>query len=431
MSISSSPLIPLLLITAVHFFTRAAHSTTHYQDVQLLKQLKSTITPSSIPPSSCIDTWDFSLDPCDNIFTDKFTCGFRCDVVSNSSLSRLTELALDSPGYSGSLSSLPFNHLPYLQNLDLSNNNFTGSIPDSLSNSTRLSRLALSHNSLTGSIPGSLGSISTLQELYLDNNMLTGSVPFDLNGLINLKRLELQGNRLSGEFPQLSQLGNLNFLDVSENVISGELPAVLPPSLIEFVMRDNQLEGNIPASVADLTYLQVMDLSHNKLSGSVPAGLFAHPVLEQLTLSYNRFGSVQVPGESCLSSQLISVDLSNNELRGFLPVFMGLMPRLSALSLENNKFSGWIPTQYVLKVVVPGMGMGQGVAQFERLLLGGNYLFGPIPGGFMDLKPGSVTVRLGDNCLYRCPLRLFFCEGGVQKSLMECKAFGPIIPRVA
>ncbi|KAG8383397.1 hypothetical protein BUALT_Bualt04G0008200 [Buddleja alternifolia] len=225
-----------------------------------------------------------------------------------------------------------------------------------------------------------------------------------------------------------NQLGNLNFLDVSDNIISGELPAVLPPSLIEFVVRDNQLEGNIPASAANLNYLQVMDLSHNKLSGSVPTGLFAHPVLEQLTLSYNRFGSVQVPGDSGLSSQLISVDLSNNKLRRFLPVFMGLMPRLSALSLENNKFSGWIPTQYVLKVVVPGMGMGQGVAQFERLLLGGNYLFRPIPGGFMNLKPGSVTVRLGDNCLYRCPLRLFFCESRVQNSLMDCKAFGPIIP---
>lgn len=420
----SSLLIRFLAISTVQFLIMHAHSATHWQDVQVLKQLKSTITPSSVPPSSCIDSWDFSLDPCDNLFSDKFTCGFRCDAVSDSS-SRVTEIALDSPGYSGSLAAVSWT-LPYLQSLDFSNNNFSGPIPDSLSWLTGLTRLGLSHNSLSGSIPASLGSLAGLEEMYLDNNMLTGEIPQSFNGLKNIKRLELQGNKISGAFPELGQLGNLNVLDASDNAISGGLPPALPPSLIELAVRNNQIEGNIPGSVAGLASLQVVDLSHNRLSGSVPASLFAHPSLEQLTLSYNQFGSVQVPGDSGLTSQLISVDLSNNEIRGFLPGFMGLMPRLSALSLENNKFSGLIPTQYVLKVLVPGTGVG--VAQFERLLLGGNYLFGPIPGPFLDLKADTVTVRLGDNCLYRCPVRLFLCGGGVQKSLMECRAFGPIIP---
>ncbi|KAI3451024.1 hypothetical protein Pfo_007689 [Paulownia fortunei] len=423
MATSSSSLLTFFTITVLQFFMHT-HSATHWQNVQVLKQLKSTITPSSVPPGSCIDSWDFAFDPCDNLFSDKFTCGFRCDVVLNSS-SRVTELALDSAGYSGSLSAVSWT-LPYLQNLDFSNNNFFGAIPESFSSLTRLQRLGLSQNSLSGSVPGSLGSLANLEEMYLDNNMLTGAIPLSFNGLKNLKRLDLQGNKLSGEFPEMGQLGNLNFLDASDNAISGELPGVLPPSLVELAMRNNQIEGNIPASVVNLASLEVMDLSHNKLSGSIPAGLFTHPSLEQLTLSYNQFGSVQVPGNSGLTSQLISVDLSNNEIRGFLPGFMGLMPRLSALSLENNKFSGLIPTQYVLKVLVPGS--GQGVAQLERLLLGGNYLFGPIPGAFLELKADSVMVRLGDNCLYRCPVRLFFCGGGVQKSLVECRAFGPIIP---
>lgn len=400
-----------------------ARSATHWEDVQVLKQLKSTITPSSIPPASCIDSWDFSVDPCDNLFTDKFTCGLRCDVVSDDSTARVTELALDSAGYSAALSAVSWS-LPFLQNLDFSNNNLSGPIPDSLSRLTQLQRLALSHNSLTGSIPDSLGSLAHLQEMYLDNNMLTGAIPSTLNALNALTRLQLQDNRLSSEFPDLSQLTNLNFLDASDNNLSGELPPALPPSLIELVMRNNQIEGNIPASAASLAWLQVVDLSHNKLSGSVPASLFTHPSLEQLTLSYNQFGSVQVPGNSGLTSPLISVDLSNNQIRGLLPGFMGLMPRLSALSLENNEFTGPIPSEYVMKVLSPGPGSGQ----LERLLLGGNYLFGAIPGGFLDLKAGSLTVRLGDNCLYRCPVRFFFCEGGVQKSLIQCRAFGPIIP---
>ncbi|CAN4083368.1 unnamed protein product [Withania somnifera] len=413
----------LLFLTVYHVLFLHAHSTTHWQDIQVLKQLKNNIDPNSITPGSCLNSWDISVDPCDNLGGEKFTCGLRCDVVV-SSVSRVTELALDQWNYSGSLNSLAWN-LPYLQTLDLTNNGFTGSLPQSLSNLTRLQRLGLSRNSLSGSIPSSLGSLSNLEELYLDNNFLEGTVPQSLNGLKNLRRLELQGNKLTGSFPEMGQLINLNYIDVSGNSISGELPANFPASLIELAMRNNSIEGNIPARLTGLKFLQVIDLSHNRLSGSVPASLFTHPSLEQLTLSYNQLGWVQEPGNEFLNSQLIAADLSNNEIHGLLPGFMGLMPKLSSLSLENNKLSGMIPTQYALKMVFPGQA---GVMPFERLLLGGNYLFGAIPGPMLDLKPGSVRVRLGDNCLYRCPLRLFLCEGGEQKSLSECQALGPIIP---
>ena len=241
----------------------------------------------------------------------------------------------------------------------------------------------------------------------------------------NRKKLEIQEKKFAGPFTELGQLGNHYFLDANKKAISGELLAKIPASLVELSMRNNSIEGSLPASLSNLPYLQVLDLSHNKFSGSVPASLFTHPSLEQLTLSYNQLGWVEAPANSGLNSEVIAIDLRNNEIRGFLPGFLGMMPKLSALALENNKLTGMIPTQYALKVLLP---QGQGVSQFERLLLGGNYLFGPIPGQFLGLKPGSVTINLGDNCLYRCPLRLFFCDGGEQKSLMECKAFAPFIP---
>ncbi|XP_047953958.1 leucine-rich repeat receptor-like serine/threonine-protein kinase SKM1 [Salvia hispanica] len=416
-----APLSLLLLLAML----MPSHSTTHPQDVQALKQLKRTISPSTIPPSSCISSWDFSLDPCDSLFSAKFTCGLRCDASSNSdsnSTLRVTDISLDPAGYSAPLSSIPFSSLPFLQTLDLSSNNFSGPIPSSLSLLPLLRRLSLSRNSLSGPIPPSLSSLSLLQQLYLDNNLLTDSIP-PLN-LPNLNRLELQSNQLTASLPDLTLLPNLNFLDASDNSLSGALPSSLPPSLIELVARNNQFDGEIPSIEAPS--LQVLDLSHNKLTGSVPASFFTHPNLEQLTLSFNQLESVETPADSGLTSPLISVDLSNNRVRGFLPGFMGLMPRLSALSLENNELTGPIPIEYAMKVL--GSGLGSGSAQFERLLLGGNYLFGAIPGGFLDLKAGSLTVRLGDNCLYRCPLRYFFCEGGVQKSFEQCRALGPFVP---
>ncbi|CAI9264545.1 unnamed protein product [Lactuca saligna] len=420
--------LPSSFLLIIVFIELCFHgsSITHWEDVQALKQFRNGVNSNSVGPGSCLASWDFSVDPCDSLSGEKFTCGFRCDAVV-SGVSRITELTLDRAGYSGSLASSW--NLPYLQTLDLTSNYFTGSIPGAFSRLTRLQRLSLSGNLLNGSIPDSVGSLpNSLEELLLDNNNLQGPIPRSLNGLKNLKRLELQGNRLSGEFPELTQLSQLYFLDASNNAISGDLPSTFPSNLIELALRNNSLQGNIPANLLNNSvYLQVLDLSYNNLTGSLPPDLFTHPSLEQLTLAYNQFRWVLIPANWGQNSELIAVDLSNNDIHGFLPGFLGWMPKLSALSLENNKFSGMIPTQYALKAVAEE-GQG-GVAPFERLLLGGNYLFGLIPGPLLQLRSGSgVTIRLGDNCLYECPESFYFCGGGIQKSLMECKAFTPVIP---
>lgn len=191
-------------------------------------------------------------------------------------------------------------------------------------------------------------------------------------------------------------------------------------------MRNNSLSGALePESLRNLNSLQVVDLSANRFSGGVPFALFELPSLQQVTLSFNEFSHVESPSYALeMRSGVIAVDLSDNELGGFLPLFLALMPKLSSLSLENNKFVGMIPTQYALKTVFPEAGM----APFERLLLGGNYLFGAIPSPLMALEPGSAMVRLVDNCLDRCPLIFFFCQGGEQKSFQECKRFSLFIP---
>ncbi|KAI3761070.1 hypothetical protein L1987_51476 [Smallanthus sonchifolius] len=103
-----------------------AYSVTHWEDTQALKQSRNGVVNNSVNPGSCLSTWDFTVDPCDSLSTEKFTCGIRCDVVL-SGISRITELTLDRAGYSGSLDSSSWN-LPYLQTLDLTNY-FTGSIP--------------------------------------------------------------------------------------------------------------------------------------------------------------------------------------------------------------------------------------------------------------------------------------------------------------
>lgn len=419
---SFSCLLAVISVTEVVF---TGDSRTHPGDIKVLRDFKNGLDPDSISPGSCLISWDFSVDPCDHLFGDLFTCGVRCDLLV-AGFSRVTEVTLDQAGYSGSISSSTWN-LPFLQFLDLSDNSLSGSIPDSFFHLTRLRRLTLSRNSFHGEIPDSLASLAQLEELYLDNNHLRGPIPASINGLVSLQKLELQENFLSGEFPELGSLRNLYFLDASDNEISGQLGTALPASLLELSIRNNNLEGSLPDSLRSLKHLQVMDLSHNKLSGVIPWAICDHPSLQQLTLSHNNFSSIHAPSNNpdVGGSKLIALDLSYNQLGGLLPAFMASMPKLSAVSLEHNKFTGMIPSQYALKTVVGG---GGGTSSFERLLLGGNYLFGPIPGPLMILKPGSANVSLVDNCLYRCPKNLFFCRGGTQKSLVACKNFMHTIP---
>lgn len=410
------PFLLFSIIAASGLFL-VTESKTHWGDTEVLKALKQGLDPGSVNPGSCVSSWDFTVDPCDNLFGEKFTCGFRCDVAV-SGLSRVTELSLDQAGYAGSLNSFTWN-LPYLETLDVSNNYFSGHIPDSFSNLTRLRRLGLSSNSFSGEIPSSIGSLSSLEELYLDNNNnLQGSIPSIFNNLASLQRLELQNNKLNGQIPNLSSLRSLYYLDLSFNAVSGELPASLPVSLVQISIRNNNLTGALtPESFKDLMFLQVLDLSSNELTGSVPSVLFELPSLQQLTLSSNELSSIQVPSYGFESrSGLIAVDLSNNQIEGVLPSFMAVMRKLSSLSLENNRLTGLIPAQYALKTVFPETG----IAPFGRLLLGGNYLFGGIPRPLLVLKPDSANVSLVDNCLYRCPHVFFFCQGGQQKSLAEC-----------
>uniref|UniRef100_A0A7N0TNS6 Disease resistance R13L4/SHOC-2-like LRR domain-containing protein n=1 Tax=Kalanchoe fedtschenkoi TaxID=63787 RepID=A0A7N0TNS6_KALFE len=415
---------PLLIPIVMFLISEQCESKTHWADVQVLRHLKQALDPNSVPPASCVSTWDFSVDPCDNLYTEKFTCGFTCDLVAFDGTTHITDIQLDHAGYSGSIVSVPWPLTPHLRSLDLSTNYLSGSIPSSLSSLLQLRRLALSSNSFSGHIPNSIGILTNLEELYLNSNRFTGTVPHTFNGLQCLKRLELQQNKLSGPFPDLGSLPNLSFLDASDNTISGELPANFPTNLVQLTMRSNALQGTIPESLQHLNYLQVIDLSHNRLSGSVPHFLFSHQSLQQLTLTNNHFTSVQIPASFGTQSNLIALDVSQNQLQGLLPGFLAFMPRLSALSLENNIFTGFIPIQYALKAVFPPAG----VSPWMRLLLGGNYLYGPIPSPFLGMKAGSATVNLAGNCFHKCPISLFFCQAAPQKSVNQCKNFVPVIP---
>jgi Leucine-rich repeat (LRR) protein len=98
-----------------------------------------------------------------------------------------------------------------LEMLDFSNNNFGGSLPNSIGNlSMQLSALYLDGNQLSGIILAGLEKFINLTSLSMANNLFTSSIPAYFMKFQKLEGLALDGNRLSGHIP--SSIGNLTQL---------------------------------------------------------------------------------------------------------------------------------------------------------------------------------------------------------------------------
>ncbi|CAM0151003.1 unnamed protein product [Urochloa decumbens] len=432
-SLSRRVLLALLALLVLAPLRRAvaapAPAATFPGDKAALAALRSAVAASTVPPYSCLASWDFARDPC-----AAFPCGIRCasSPAANSSYLRVTAVALDPAGYSGALPAAVFSSLPYLASLTLAGNRFHGALPEGVPLPPGLLFLDLSDNAFSGAIPGSLFTpASDLQELYLSRNGFTGGVPPQLSLLGSLSRLELQHNALTGPLPPLGAMRSLTHLDVTGNALSGPIlaaPGHLPPSLLSLAARNNSFSGALAGAALDaLPEVRVLDLTGNAVSGAVPGAALAHPALQQLRLGSNRLDAVEeapAGGGGAASSQLVELDLGGNRIAGRLPGCLAAMPRLRAVALDRNRFTGGIPDGYAARVAAAEEEEGAGTgkwAPFARLLLQGNYLCGALPSKLRQLKEGGgAVVSLADNCLPRCPHKFFFCQGAPQKDHATC-----------
>ncbi|XP_058742857.1 receptor-like protein 9DC3 [Vicia villosa] len=95
-------------------------------------------------------------------------------------------------------------------NIDLSQNNFEGEIPNVFGELHALKGLNLSHNRLTGPIPQSIGNLTNMESLDLSSNSLTGVIPAEFTNLGSLEVLNLSHNHLVGEIPRGNQLNTFS-----------------------------------------------------------------------------------------------------------------------------------------------------------------------------------------------------------------------------
>ncbi|KAH7865790.1 hypothetical protein Vadar_011203 [Vaccinium darrowii] len=158
-----------------------------------------------------------------------------------------------------------------------------------LMNQSGLSDLDLSNNQISGVIPNWIWNISGgfSFTLNLSCNLLVGFQPkFHLPPL---NSIDLHSNQLQGEILLLPE--SAQYLDYSRNNFSS-IPAEIGKSIASaflFSLSDNMLSGPIPPSICNGSFLEVLDLSNNRFNGSIPQCLIDSRSLHVLNLRNNNF----------------------------------------------------------------------------------------------------------------------------------------------
>ena len=169
----------------------------------------------------------------------------------------------------------------------------------------------LSNNSFSGTIPYCFHNITFGKLNYTDffNRTYTNDGSFGTGGFyIQYKSLpkifsSVQGTswkyhvqvkiefvmKYRSDFYKGLILDMMSALDLSFNNLSGEIPPELGQlsSIHGLNLSYNQLTGSIPKSFSNLTQFQSLDLSHNNLSGEIPSVLINLNSLEVFNVAYN------------------------------------------------------------------------------------------------------------------------------------------------
>ncbi|XP_070665811.1 putative receptor-like protein kinase At3g47110 [Malus domestica] len=234
-----------------------------------------------------------------------------------------------------------------LTKFDVSDNNFGGVLPESISNlSTELNLLVFDRNQIRGRIPIGIGNLINLEVVGSQGNLLTGTIPSSIGKLKRLDGLYLNFNKLSGTIP--SSLGNLTLMTrliLKSNKFEGNIPQSLGEcrSILNLDLSQNNLRGQIPKEVIGLASLsQILDLSSNKLTGSIPMEVSNLMHVVDLDVSDNRL-SGEIPQSLGSCTSLATLYLSGNSLQGTIPESLSSLRGIENFDLSRNNLSGRIP----------------------------------------------------------------------------------------
>jgi Leucine-rich repeat (LRR) protein len=282
--------------------------------------------------------------------------------------------------FSGSIPAA-IGEMAHLQYLSLHDNQLTSTLPASLKLASSLVVLLLHNNQLSGTLSGVFNASTQrqLSTIQLSENGFTGDIPEDLFALPQLETVILGTNCFHGELPEaicdatklqtlslnglstgapcrtplfpliseayttshpvhhgipqcLFEMETINTLQISGNGIGGTLPtdAVLGPNLIALELSHNKLTGTIPPAFQRRIWYD-LDLSSNKLKGTLNGDFATEaPALTNSTLTHFefQFNSTNIQEKYHTAASLV---LSENRLSHLVPNILVGMQNISIL----------------------------------------------------------------------------------------------------
>ncbi|KDO38926.1 hypothetical protein CISIN_1g041374mg, partial [Citrus sinensis] len=348
------------------------------------------------------------LDISENAFSGMF----------HSSIFNISSLELIYPLENRLEGSLPVNigfSLPNLEDLSVRQNNYTGSLPHSLSNASNLQLLDLSLNHFSGQVKidfnrlpnlfrlnfgknnlgtGAIGDLdfiahltncSKLEAFGLDTNIFGGVLPLSIANLSSTIILFTMGlNQIYGTIPpEVKNLVNLNGFGLEYNQLTGPIPHAIGE------LRNLQLRGNVPSSLGNCQNLMLLSVSNNKLTGALPPQILGILTLSILLDLSGNLLTGSIPTEVGNLKNLVQLDLSENHFSIEIPVSLSACTTLEYLYMEGNSVTGSIPLALnTLKSI-------------KELDLSRNNLSGHIPEFLENLSFNKMNETINDFCHHK------------------------------
>ncbi|XP_048127720.1 receptor-like protein 7 isoform X3 [Rhodamnia argentea] len=266
------------------------------------------------------------LDVGDNQIDDVFPCELK-------SIASLRVLVLRSNNFHGGVGCPEFNgNWTMLQIIDISSNNFRGTLPAQWLTSWVAMKANVDYNHIQFTFLRFSGLY------YQDTVSITvKGLQVELVKILTLfTSIDFSCNDFEGPIPEtFGALKALYVLNLSTNAFSGPIPSSLGhlQQLESLDLSWNDLDGTIPAQLSDLNFLSFLNLSYNKLEGSIPA------VKQFLTFSANSF-----KGNSGLCGPQLGIKCSNT----------------NSSEHGKNDSDGWGSINF--QFILVGLGFGAGAA---------------------------------------------------------------------
>ncbi|CAI5993826.1 unnamed protein product [Closterium sp. NIES-65] len=130
-----------------------------------------------------------------------------------------------------------------------------------------------------------------LQILNLQDNQFAGELPKEIGTLKFLEHIDVRLNKFTGPFPDTTLSTNLKYVELSKNDFKGPFPESLlgHDKIIYIGLAGNSFRGPLPLDFSGLKSLTHMSLADNKFNGTLPESIGALPNIEAVDVSKNNF----------------------------------------------------------------------------------------------------------------------------------------------